>query len=175
VGRRALALDSAARDTTRDTARPVFHSDAGRTVFGGGAITPDVALLDDTLTTGEQALIKALSPKSRDFFASLHDLVDSLRPIVRPNFTESPAWRQSMLARLKARGVTLNPDVVAGGAAYLDRMIETNVAQDIFGDSAAGRRAISRDSEVQWAIAALKRARSQGELLSAAVTRPNKG
>ncbi len=176
VGRRALAADSLARDTTRDTLhRPMFHSDAGRTVFGGGAITPDVALTDDTLTTGEQALVKALSPKSRDFFASLHDLEDSLRPTVKSDFKEPLSWRLSVLARLKARGVNLSPDVVAGGAAYLDRVIEGNVAQEIFGDSAAGRRAIARDGEVQWAITALKRARSQGELLSAAVSRPNKG
>jgi carboxyl-terminal processing protease len=175
VGRRALAADSAARDSTRDTLRPIFHSDGGRTVLGGGAITPDVALADDTLSAGEQALVKALSPRSRDFFSSLHDLVDSLRPIVKPNFREPAEWRLSVLAHLKARGVTLNPDVVAGGQSYLDRVIEGNVAQEIFGDSAAGRRSIARDPEVQWAITALKRARNQGELLSAAVTRPNKG
>src|SRR5690242_6898638 len=175
VGRRALAADSLAKDTTLDTLRPIFHSDAGRTVLGGGAITPDVTLADDTLSSGEQALVKLLSPRSRDFFASIHDLVDSLRPVVKADFKEPLSWRQSILARLKARGVTLSPEVVAGGASYLDRVIEGNVAQEIFGDSAAGRRAITRDPEVQWAITALKRARSQGELLSAATTRPNKG
>ncbi|HKV72686.1 MAG TPA: S41 family peptidase [Gemmatimonadales bacterium] len=175
VGRRALAADSLAKDTTRDTLRPIFHSDAGRTVLGGGAITPDVTLADDTLSSGEQALVKVLSPRSRDFFASIHDLVDSLRPVVKSDFREPLSWRQSILARLKARGVTLSPEVVAGGASYLDRVIEGNVAQEIFGDSAAGRRAVARDPEVQWAITALKRARSQGELLSAATTRPNKG
>ena len=175
VGRRALAADSLAKDTTRDTLRPIFHSDAGRTVLGGGAITPDVTLADDTLSSGEQALVKVLSPRSRDFFASIHDLVDSLRPVVKSDFREPLSWRQSILARLKARGVTLSPEVVAGGASYLDRVIGGNVAQEIFGDSAAGRRAVARDPEVQWAITALKRARSQGELLSAATTRPNKG
>jgi hypothetical protein len=94
---------------------------------------------------------------------------------VKVDFREPTAWRISVLAHLKARGVTLNPDVVAGGQSYLDRVIEGNVAQDIFGDSAAGRRSIARDPEVQWAITALKRARNQGELLSAAITRPNKG
>ncbi|HYK10399.1 MAG TPA: S41 family peptidase [Gemmatimonadales bacterium] len=173
VGRRAPGVDSVPRDTLGP--RPIFHSDGGRTVLGGGAITPDVALSDDTLTTGEQALVKVLSPKSRDFFGALHDLVDSLRPIVKPDFREPLAWRESILAHLKARGVSLSPEVVAGGATYLDRVIEGNVAQEIFGDSAAGRRAIARDAEVQWAITALRRARSQGELLSAAVTKPNKG
>lgn len=175
VGRRALAADSAASAARDTTARPIFHSDGGRIVLGGGAITPDVALQDDTLSTPEQALIKALSPKSREFFASVHDLVDSLRPILKPDFAEPPAWRQSVLAHLKTRGVTIAPDVVSGGQEYLDRVIETNVAQELFGDSAAGRRSLARDTEVQWAIAALKRARSQGELLSAAASKPNKG
>ena len=175
VGRRALAADSALRDSSRDTLRPVFHSDAGRTVYGGGAITPDVTLADDTLSTAEQALVKALSPRSREFFASIRDLVDSLRPTVKPDFREPASWRASVLAHLKARGVILNPEVVAGGEAYLDRVIEGNVAEEIFGDSAAGRRSLARDPEVQWAIAALKRARSQGELLSAAIVRPDRG
>jgi len=174
VGRAALTGDSAARDSAH-TPRPIFHSDGGRVVLGGGAITPDVALAQDTLTTAEQTLFKALSLHSREFFASLHDLVDSLRPIVKPNFQEPAAWRLSVIAHLKARGVTVGPDVVAGGQDYLDRMIENNVAEEVFGDTASGRRFIARDPQVQWAITALRRAHSQGELLSAAVSRPNRG
>jgi len=174
VGRAALAADSAARDSTH-APRPTFRSDGGRLVLGGGAITPDVTLTQDTLTTGEQNLFKALSLHSREFFASLHDLVDSLRPILKPDFREPAAWRVSVLAHLKARGVTVAPDVASGGHDYLDRVIEGNVAQEIFGDSAAGRRTIARDPQVQWAITALRRAHTQGELLSSAVTRANRG
>jgi len=175
VGRAALAADSAAQDTAHPSPRPTFRSDGGRLVLGGGAITPDVTLAQDTLTTGQQALFKALSLHSREFFASLHDLVDSLRPVLKPDFREPEAWRASVLAHLKTRGVTVAPELVAGGGAYLDRVIEGDVAQEVFGDSVSGRRAIARDPEVQWAIGALRRVHSQGELLSSASLRANRG
>src|SRR5204863_8920393 len=52
----SLETDSAKR------ARPVFHSDAGRIVYGGGAITPDIIVQSDTLTTAEQQLFNAFAP-----------------------------------------------------------------------------------------------------------------
>ena len=48
--------------------RPAYKSDAGRTVYGGGGITPDVIVQDDTLTTTEQQFTKLVAPKSQDFF-----------------------------------------------------------------------------------------------------------
>ena len=36
--------------------RPKFKSDGGRIVYGGGAVTPDVIVQPDTLTTDEQKL-----------------------------------------------------------------------------------------------------------------------
>ena len=38
-------------------AKPKFKSDAGRTVYGGGGITPDVIVPDDTLSTAEQQFL----------------------------------------------------------------------------------------------------------------------
>ena len=68
-------------DTIRDTletdaskkSRPLFKSDAGRPVYGGGGVTPDVIVQDDTLTTAEQQLFKALSPKFPDFSTALQE------------------------------------------------------------------------------------------------------
>jgi hypothetical protein len=40
-------------------ARPVFTTDAGRKVRGGGGIVPDVIVKQDTLTAGERELVKA--------------------------------------------------------------------------------------------------------------------
>lgn len=177
VGRAALAADSAARDTTHAAPRPapLFRSDSGRVVLGGGAITPDVTLPADTLSAGEQAVVSALSPHSRELFASLHDLVDSLRPALRSDFRPSPRWRASLLAGLQARGVRVSPAVVAGGQSYLDQLIEVDVASELFGDSASGRRRLARDRDAQWAIGVLARVRSQADLLSRAAPHGNRG
>src|SRR6478752_2665455 len=42
--------DSLETDSVRRS-RPAFKSDAGRIVYGGGAITPDIIVRPDTLTT----------------------------------------------------------------------------------------------------------------------------
>src|SRR4051794_22937558 len=39
-------------------ARPVFHTDAGRAVRGGGGIVPDIVMTPDTLTEGEREFAK---------------------------------------------------------------------------------------------------------------------
>ena len=46
-------------------ARPAFKSDAGRIVYGGGGITPDVIVPDDTLSTAEQEFYRATSRRRR--------------------------------------------------------------------------------------------------------------
>ena len=52
--------DSLPEDSLRKL-RPEYKSDAGRTVYGGGAITPDLVVQPDTLTTAEQDLAKLTS------------------------------------------------------------------------------------------------------------------
>ena len=56
-----------AETNAQEEARPAYKSDAGRIVYGGGGITPDVIVHDDTLTTAEQSFAKAIAPKCQDF------------------------------------------------------------------------------------------------------------
>ena len=60
----------------------MYHSDAGRIVYGGGAITPDVVVKEDTLTTAEQTLAKLIAPKSAAYFTVIGDYALELRPTV---------------------------------------------------------------------------------------------
>ncbi len=53
--------DSLESDSAKK-ARPTFRSDAGRVVYGGGAITPDVVVRPDTMTTAEQTLARGDRP-----------------------------------------------------------------------------------------------------------------
>src|SRR5213078_291877 len=96
-------------DTTRDSletdatkkSRPAFKSDAGRPVYGGGGVTPDVIVQDDTLTSGEQQLIKALSPKAQEFSTALQDYALELSRQVPKDFQPQPAWRDELLRRVE--------------------------------------------------------------------------
>src|SRR5690349_21994192 len=72
-GRFVEEKPDSAETEAKKKARPAYRSDAGRVVYGGGGITPDVLVRDDTLTTAEQAFSKAIAPKSQDFFVVLND------------------------------------------------------------------------------------------------------
>jgi carboxyl-terminal processing protease len=149
-----------------DSARPVFKSDAGRRVLGGGGITPDVAVLPDTLSAAEQAFLRALGPKAGASNAALYDLARELRGQVRADFTVQPAWRADYRRRLESIGVALEPGQFEAASTVVDQLIEQRVASLAFGDSAAFRRWAPQDAPLQRAVALLKQAPSQAALLA---------
>ncbi len=159
--------DSLETDSARK-ARPVYHSDAGRIVYGGGAITPDVVVKDDTLTTAEQTLAKLIAPKYAAFYTVVSDYALELRPSVKQNFTVQPAWRDELYKRLSAAGVQVDRKVYDAGQAFIDRELERTVSRVAFGDTAAKRRSIKDDAPLKKAMDLLSTGSSQRDLLARA-------
>ncbi|MGH7658909.1 MAG: S41 family peptidase, partial [Gemmatimonadales bacterium] len=129
-------------DTIPLEERPVYHSDQGRVIYGGGAITPDVLVDSDTLTAAEQTLSRALAPYGQDVNLALLDLARDLQTTVAPGFTMVPAWRERLWNSLQDRGVEIERMKFDAGSAIVDYLIENRVAVLAFGDSAAKRRAV---------------------------------
>ena len=75
--------DSLESDSAR-RARPKFKSDGGRIVYGGGAVTPDVFVAYDTLTSPEQKLARALALKGQEWLLTLDAFALELKPKVKP-------------------------------------------------------------------------------------------
>jgi carboxyl-terminal processing protease len=149
-----------------DSARPVFRSDAGRTVLGGGGITPDVAVRPDTLTTVEQDFLRALAPKASASNAALYDLARGLRGRIQPDFTVQPAWRADYRRRREAAGVEFQPGQFERATSVVDQLIEQRVASLAFGDSSAFRRWVPQDVQLVRAMELLQKAPSQAALLA---------
>jgi carboxyl-terminal processing protease len=149
-------------------ARPQFRSAGGRIVYGGGAITPDVVVRPDTMTSAEQRLFQALAPRSQIFAATLTEYARELRPQVRPGFTVNPAWREELFRRLSAGGVTVDRQLWDAGSTEIDRLIRNRVATSAFGDSAAKRMAIPEDRQLVQALELLQQGRTQADLFTIA-------
>lgn len=170
-------------DTTRDSteteaskkSRPAFKSDAGRVVYGGGGITPDVLVQDDTLTTAEQAFLKALAPKYPDFRTILMDYALELSRQVPKDFKAQPGWRDELKRRTDARG--LKVDQWESGARYVDQQLEYFVTRYAQGDSAAKRRQLPYDAPLRKAIDMMNKGQTQKDLfsLAQATVRPLNG
>ena len=151
-------------------AKPVFKSDAGRTVYGGGGITPDILVPDDTLTSLEQEFYRTVvAPKAQAWFTTLNQYAFEQKGAPH-NFTVTPEWRTELRRRLTAAGVTIDPKVEPVAQKLLDRELDRRVARLVLGDAGAKQRELSDDHQLSRALQLLSTARSQAQLLATAQT-----
>jgi carboxyl-terminal processing protease len=150
------------------TKRPAYKSDGGRVVYGGGGITPDVIVQDDTLTTAEQQFTKAIAPKFPDFFTALNDYAMELGKTAGGNFTLQPAWIDELYNRVQAKGVTVDRKLYDGANRWISRQLDDRVAHFAVGDSLSRRRSLSYDNPLRKAIEMLEKANSQRDLFTQA-------
>jgi carboxyl-terminal processing protease len=162
-----LPSDTAKKDTSL-AARPKVKSASGRTLYGGGGITPDVIVLADTLTTAEQDFNKLIAPKFPLVRAALYDIALEQKASVSPGFTVPAAWRDQFFKRLVQDSIKLTRQQFDAVTPYIDRVIGAQVARVAFGDSGAFRRNIPGDAQLVRAIDLLQRAKTQQELFSLA-------
>jgi carboxyl-terminal processing protease len=155
--------DSLETDSVKHS-RPAFKSDAGRTVYGGGAITPDLIVASDTISTAEQEFFKAIASKNQDVYVTLSDYALELKNNVRSGFTVERAWRDELYRRLQAAGVSVERRVYDGATRSIDRLMTNRVARLAFGDSTAKRMALRDDAQLNRALDLLRRARTQKDL-----------
>ena len=148
-------------------ARPVFKSDAGRTVYGGGGITPDVIVPDDTISTIEQEYYRAVAPKAQAWITTLNQYAFELKGAPK-NFTITPAMRAELQRRLTTAGVVTAPKFDGISNQLLDRELDRRVARLVLGDAAAKERGLAEDHQLTKAIELLTAASSQDALLAAA-------
>ena len=151
-------------DTLAAAHRPVFRSDAGRKVLGGGGIAPDVEVASDTLTTAERKLARAFAPKAAETRTALFDVARELRPQVQSDFVVLPAWRDAFYRRLRDGGVAVDRATFEAAEPWVNQLLEQQVATLAFGDSSAFRRAAPQDVPLQRALVLLRRALTQTQL-----------
>jgi hypothetical protein len=137
-------------------------------VYGGGGITPDVAVASDTVTTIEREYLRAAAAKGQVITGVLHNYALELKPRVRPDFTVSEAWLTELNRRLAAAGAPIDPRHAQGAARFYRRELEHQVARAAFGDAGAKRRELPYDRQLARAVELLRDAPSQEALLAAA-------
>ncbi len=167
----AIEADSAGAPADTTT-RPVYRTDSGRLVRGGGGIVPDLVVRQDSLTDSERAFAAALGSKFaeyRDAITSTALQVKNDRSVASESFVVSPAMRAEVLRRLRAKGVELSDQTFAQAGSLVDEQLGYEIARYVFGRPAEFRRRALNDRQMQVALELLRRAQSPQELLSAAM------
>jgi carboxyl-terminal processing protease len=155
--------------------RPIFHTDAGRVVRGGGGIVPDIVVRPDTLTDNEREFAKALGtnlPLYRDALTSFALDSKKTHRVTGENFKVTPDMRQQVYERLRSRGVKLTQAEFNGAGSLIDEQLGYEITRYVFGRPAEFRRKAQDDKQMQTALGLLRKAQSPKQLMSlAAATR----
>jgi carboxyl-terminal processing protease len=186
VGSEEEQIEVAATEATADTvvgspgletsdsaikARPVFYTDAGRVVRGGGGIVPDIVITSDTLTEGEREFAKALGthlPEYRDVLTTMALEAKNKGAVTSESFTVTPEMRRMVYDRLRAKGVTITQEEFNGAQRLVDDQLSYELARYVFGRPSEFRRRARNDRQMQTALDLLRRAQSPKELLGLA-------
>ena len=170
--------DSSAAADSAMKARPIFHTDDGRIVRGGGGIVPDLIVRPDTLTASEREFIKGLGDKAqayRDVLTTYALDVKRDKTVKSESYQVTPQMRQQVYERLKAKGVTMSPAAFQAGASLIDQQLSYEISRYVFGRPAEFRRRAQDDPQVQMAISLLRKAQSPKQLLTLASAAPAPG
>jgi len=162
------------QDTKIDSTA-VFHTDAGRTIFGGGGIRPDIYVVADTFTTAERSFIKALGDKAPAFRDALTVYAIELKEgnrLPSPNFSVTQAMVDEIVRRMRAKGAELPDSVIAGARTLITQELGYEAARYVFGRSVEFRRRMADDEQIKRALALADRAKSPQDLLTLATTQP---
>jgi carboxyl-terminal processing protease len=148
--------------------RPEFKTDAGRTVLGGGGITPDVIVPPAKITGADSAFAASLDNKVTQYRDALTDYALSLKSskaITSPDFIVTPEMRAEFLRRLQARGVKVDPMIYNAASTLVDRQLGSEIARYVFGDAVDYARRLRTDATVNKALELIDGTATQADLL----------
>lgn len=152
-----------------DTTRPVFRTSAGRAVYGGGGIVPDVIAGDSAQDPAERRFFAELGgdvPRWREALTAEARALLAERLVRDSLFLVKPEWRARVRARLAAMNIRVSPSTFADVPALVDRQLGNEIARQGFGIPYSQRRLVRTDSVVTRAADLLRRARQPSDVFS---------
>jgi len=157
----APAPDSVAR-------RQAYRTSGGRTVFGGGGITPDVVVGDTAAAAAGAAFERDLGtslPVYRDALTAYALSLQASHSLSSPDFVVTAAMRDELYRRLVAHKVHLDRAQYDAAAPVVDAALATEVTRYVFGADGLFTRAEASDSVLIVARDLALQATSPADLL----------
>ncbi|MBA3656036.1 MAG: S41 family peptidase [Gemmatimonadaceae bacterium] len=148
-----------------------FKTDAGRTVFGGGGITPDILAGDTATAPAIAALQSALGTHVSAFRDALTEyalLLKASGAIRDQNFPVTPEMREQLWKRMVARGIDMPKGVYEEAAPGIDTLLGYEIARFVFGPEGEFRRRAARDEPIVQALKLLAGSPAPREILDRA-------
>ena len=145
-----------------------FRTDAGRSVYGGGGITPDVFAGDTVAAAVDVALVQELGAKAGVFRDQLTELALETKAnhkVTSPDFVVTPAMLDELWRRLVAAGVKINRSTFDDAHDSIARLLGNEIARYSFGIDAEIRRQAASDAALAKAVQLADGVKTQSALL----------
>jgi carboxyl-terminal processing protease len=165
----ALTVDGQLMPLPRLEGRPTVESYAGRTLYGGGGIVPDMIVLPDTLSTAEQRAVRALHRQAGAVSAALFNhAVDFLqREEFDPlTFTLPDEELDRFYQRLRDQGIELDEATARDAVRYLGRGLRREIALRAGGDRDGFLVQLEGDAPIRRALELLQGVESPADLFA---------
>jgi carboxyl-terminal processing protease len=162
--------DTTAADTSH---RAQYRTSEGRIVYGGGGITPDVIVGDTGVSDPQAAFEAALGsklPAFRDALTAYALSLEGQHALTSPDFAVTPAMRDELYRRMRAKGIVLDRGTYDAASRYVDQQLATEVTRYVFGVQGLFTRSLTHDSVLVVAADLASRATSPADLLRLTTT-----
>jgi C-terminal peptidase (prc) len=171
---RRLTRDDSDTDPNTDESKKKYKTDAGRVVYDGGGITPDVMESDSAYTATARMLQGALDRKVGVFRDALTDYAISLKvsnSVTSPDFVVTQQMLDELWKRMTARGIVMDKGVYDESASVVKLLLAYDISRYVFGPDAEFRRRVANDHAIATALTLATGASTQRALLDRASAR----
>jgi carboxyl-terminal processing protease len=150
--------------------RPEFQSEAGRTLYGGGGITPDLFVSPETLSPREVAGVEGLFRRQGGFSVALFNFaVEYVRehPDLSLGFEVSTRDLQAFFELLPEFGAPIERADFDAGERFVRYHLEREIALQAWGDEGQFEQLRDRDRQLERAIEILTGVQTPDQLIGA--------
>lgn len=139
--------------------REEYRTDGGRTVYGGGGITPDLIIEPDKFTEAELEFLKAVQKHGSKFYDVLYKYAldyHRQRPDLRPGFAVTADLLDGFYNALNGNEIPVSRELFDGARRWLGQELAYQVTYARWNPQEARKRANAEDPQVKVAAELLR-------------------
>ncbi len=137
-------------------AKPVFYTNAGRTVYGGGGINPDVKVAYESYSKSAELTAKLHTKRiffeTADRFVYANPHWKESYPVFKQNFKVSRALLSSLVAVAKEKEIEVDLKELEKDKAYVKNRLKAEIVRNIWGASKFYQVLLEHDNQFREAL-----------------------
>ncbi len=145
-----------------DTTHPKFKTPSGRTIYGGGGVTPDYFVKEDTLTKSTIRIFAASIP-----YDYIRNFISDHAPEMKKKYTADSFVKdyrvsedilKQFLERAKEKKVEFDPKEIGADKAWILNRIRADIGRQLFDENVFFRIHLENDKQFQKAFTLMSEA-----------------